>query len=439
MNYFQITAKCEEVNESCYTIQSTGEVVTKIQLSLVVPSMRDRVLCELPLEKAPKPELLDRWELERVLAGGLRRGHARPGLRAQQRPRRREAGRRDGDLPGGRRPARPRPTSASNCRKRARRRRSRPSSAAPAPGGEAGARRQPTDRPGPRKERSDASRASRMSCLASAGSRRRMLIHAGTTSHADRAPRARTSRWSIGSNTSCARAPPRWWCWRWSPIRWWPNCSTTRRGSSCSAIRCCSGYLLISAICSTVAFALFEVSTIFQLHDLMALDASIKSEIGAEKLIKRGYFVLAVSSLINFLSVLYFLALAWHTGSAGTPRPSRSTICPSPGTGSTTRVHASAYTAVLFLAGIFGERPKSGKEVILATQRALEQQALGALAAAEGSADRADDARWDPARRGRCGARQPGDGRAHRRPGSGHQRQPVSPGCGAAECAASRA
>jgi stage V sporulation protein SpoVS len=30
----------------------------------------------------------------------------------------------------------------------------------------------------------------------------------------------------------------------------------------------------------------------------------------------------------------------------------------------------------LFLAGIFGERPKSGKEVILSTQRALEQQAL---------------------------------------------------------------
>ena len=75
------------------------------------------------------------------------------------------------------------------------------------------------------------------------------------------------------------------------------------------------GYLLISAVCSTVAFALFEVCTIFQLHDLMALDVSIKQEIGAEKLIKRGYFVLAVSILINFLSVLYFLALAWHTGS----------------------------------------------------------------------------------------------------------------------------
>src|SRR5690242_3847511 len=64
MQYFQITAKCEEVDESSYTNQSTGEVVTKIQLSLVAPSMRERVLCELPLDVAPKAELLERWELE---------------------------------------------------------------------------------------------------------------------------------------------------------------------------------------------------------------------------------------------------------------------------------------------------------------------------------------------------------------------------------------
>jgi hypothetical protein len=134
-------------------------------------------------------------------------------------------------------------------------------------------------------------------------------------------------------------------------------------------------YLLVSAICSTVAFALFEVSTIFQLHDLMALDSSIKQEIRADTLIKRGYFVLAVSSLINFLSVLYFLALAWHTGSGvGTTFPLDD--LPQPWNWLYYGVHASAYTAVLFLAGIFGERPKSGKEVILATQRALEQQAL---------------------------------------------------------------
>ncbi len=135
------------------------------------------------------------------------------------------------------------------------------------------------------------------------------------------------------------------------------------------------GYLLFSAVCSTVAFALFEISTIFQLHDLMALDASIKVEIGAEKLIKRGWFVLGVSSLINFVSVLYFLALAWHT-SSGTSATFPLDNLPQPWNWLYFGLHALAYTAVLFLAGIFGERPKSAKEVVLATQRALEQQAL---------------------------------------------------------------
>ncbi len=76
MAYFEITAKVEEVNESSYTQQSTGEIITKIQLSLVVPSMRERVLCELPLEAAPKTDLLDRWEMEEswavVSADGMR-------------------------------------------------------------------------------------------------------------------------------------------------------------------------------------------------------------------------------------------------------------------------------------------------------------------------------------------------------------------------------
>ncbi|MGO8950470.1 MAG: hypothetical protein ACLQUY_22985 [Ktedonobacterales bacterium] len=88
MNYFEITAKVEEVNESSYTLQSTGEIVTKVQLSLVVPSMRDRVLCELPLDKAPTPDTLDKWELEEswvvVSAEGMRalafeRSNARAG------------------------------------------------------------------------------------------------------------------------------------------------------------------------------------------------------------------------------------------------------------------------------------------------------------------------------------------------------------------------
>jgi hypothetical protein len=88
VQYFEITAKCEEVNESSYTIQSTGEVVTKIQLSLVVPTMRDRVLCELPLDKAPTTDQLSAWELEEfwlvVSADGMRalafeRSNARAG------------------------------------------------------------------------------------------------------------------------------------------------------------------------------------------------------------------------------------------------------------------------------------------------------------------------------------------------------------------------
>ncbi|HET8853802.1 MAG TPA: hypothetical protein VFN02_14880 [Ktedonobacteraceae bacterium] len=88
MNFFEITAKCEDVEESSYTNKTTGEVVTKVQLSLVVPSMRDRVLCELPLEKAPTADQLSKWELEEswlvVSAEGMRtlafeRSNARAG------------------------------------------------------------------------------------------------------------------------------------------------------------------------------------------------------------------------------------------------------------------------------------------------------------------------------------------------------------------------
>jgi hypothetical protein len=136
-----------------------------------------------------------------------------------------------------------------------------------------------------------------------------------------------------------------------------------------------TGYLFVSAICSTVAFALFEVSTIFQLHDLHTLDASIKEEIEADRLIRRGYVVLAVSSLINFLSMLYFLALVWHSAGGSSAAFPLDNL-PTPWNWLYYAVHAAAYTLVLFLAGIYGERPKSAKEVVLATQRALEQQAL---------------------------------------------------------------
>ncbi len=88
MSYFQITGKVEEADESSYTNKSTGEVVTKVQLSLIVPGMQDRVRCELPLADAPKADLLSRWELEEswVVASAVamralsfERKNARPG------------------------------------------------------------------------------------------------------------------------------------------------------------------------------------------------------------------------------------------------------------------------------------------------------------------------------------------------------------------------
>jgi hypothetical protein len=88
MANFAITGKVEEVDESSYTNKSSGEVVSKIQLSLVIPAMRERVRCELPLELAPKADLLSKWELEEawvvVSAESMRalafeRSNVRPG------------------------------------------------------------------------------------------------------------------------------------------------------------------------------------------------------------------------------------------------------------------------------------------------------------------------------------------------------------------------
>src|SRR5260370_18364601 len=88
--YFQVTAKCEEVNESSYTrqlVDGSQELVEKVQFSLVVPGMRDRVICEMSKLSARKPGLLEKWELEEawivVSADGIRAlGFARTNARA---------------------------------------------------------------------------------------------------------------------------------------------------------------------------------------------------------------------------------------------------------------------------------------------------------------------------------------------------------------------
>jgi hypothetical protein len=91
MTNFVITGKGEQVDESSYTNKSTGEVVTKTQLTLNVPGMTDRVLCEMPLDVSPKMEILEKWELEEtwlvvsansMRALGFTRSNARPGEKA---------------------------------------------------------------------------------------------------------------------------------------------------------------------------------------------------------------------------------------------------------------------------------------------------------------------------------------------------------------------
>ena len=91
MANFVITGKAEQVDESSYTVQSTGEVVTKIQLTLNVPGMTDRVLCEMPLDVSPKSDTLEQWEMDEtwvvvsastMRALGFTRANARPGEKA---------------------------------------------------------------------------------------------------------------------------------------------------------------------------------------------------------------------------------------------------------------------------------------------------------------------------------------------------------------------
>ena len=78
MANFVITGKAEQTDESSYTIQSTGEVVTKIQLTLNMPGMQDRVLCEME----------ESWlvvSANAMRALGFTRSNARPGEKEVER------------------------------------------------------------------------------------------------------------------------------------------------------------------------------------------------------------------------------------------------------------------------------------------------------------------------------------------------------------------
>jgi len=91
MSYMTLVTKVEEVSEQSFDRQKddgTVETITKVQFSLVVPGMQDRLLAEMSQEQAPKPDILERWELEeawvvvgadRLRAIGFKRPNARAG------------------------------------------------------------------------------------------------------------------------------------------------------------------------------------------------------------------------------------------------------------------------------------------------------------------------------------------------------------------------
>ena len=55
MANFVITGKAEQTDESSYTMQSTGEVVTKIQLTLNVPGIMLLVFIRAPRGEGGSP------------------------------------------------------------------------------------------------------------------------------------------------------------------------------------------------------------------------------------------------------------------------------------------------------------------------------------------------------------------------------------------------
>jgi hypothetical protein len=91
MQYLTLIGKCTEVDDASYTNQRTGEVVHRTKITLEIPTMRERVGCELGVDALPDPGTQERWELDEswlvVEASGLRAlGFERTSVRAGEKP-----------------------------------------------------------------------------------------------------------------------------------------------------------------------------------------------------------------------------------------------------------------------------------------------------------------------------------------------------------------
>jgi hypothetical protein len=94
MQYINLLGRCEEIDEDEFeTEDANGQRIVhkKWQFNLTLPTMRERLLCEIAAENAPALEQMQRWELEEswLLVGcsalralGFTRKKVRPGEKA---------------------------------------------------------------------------------------------------------------------------------------------------------------------------------------------------------------------------------------------------------------------------------------------------------------------------------------------------------------------
>jgi hypothetical protein len=77
--------------ELCDYWQGRADRRVELPIYPYIPGMQDRVLCEMPLDVSPKPDILEQWELEEswlvvsantMRALGFTRSNARPGEKA---------------------------------------------------------------------------------------------------------------------------------------------------------------------------------------------------------------------------------------------------------------------------------------------------------------------------------------------------------------------
>jgi hypothetical protein len=196
--------------------------------------MRDRLLCELPLDKAPKPDTLDRWELKEswlvVSADGMR-AFERSNARAGEKPVGARVVFQAVDACEASPEERKQLQEARKALKiQAKQRRA-----------QCQAEKQAAREAAAEATASELVRqggAARCPPLSSREGEEKRWLDRSAMTHRTHKTRARAFPSLIGSNTSSICGRPNWWCSRWSPIRWWRSCSITRRGNSSWAIKC---------------------------------------------------------------------------------------------------------------------------------------------------------------------------------------------------------